>query len=303
MKNETKGIILALAAAVVSGIAIPANKFFIVSLAPDIFTAVRAIIIGSIFFLIASYQARKRHTKFRKVPWKYLLAIGAIGGAAAFLLYFTGLQLTTAGRAAFLYHSALTAFTVVLAAVFLSERVTRKMALALIGMLVGTVIVYISQVPPSQLWSNPSLGDLLIIAASVFWAVEYVISRKAMIMGETNFVVSFARMFFGGIILFGFVILTGNVGALLELSMQQWINIAISTVLLFADILFWYWSIRYINVSKATTLLLLAPVISLAGGSILLQEPTPLLQVAGSAVILIGAYIVMGVRSEFGKKA
>jgi O-acetylserine/cysteine efflux transporter len=303
MKNETKGIILALFAAVVSGIAIPANKFFIVNLAPVIFTAVRAVIIGIVFFFIASYQAKKQHTKFRKVSWKYLLAIGVIGGAIAFLLYFTGLQLTTAGRAAFLYHSALTAFTVILAAAFLKERITRKMTLALVVMLIGTITLYISQVPPSQLWSNPTLGDLLIIAASVFWAIEYVISRKAMIMGETNFVVSFARMFFGGIILFGFVILTGNVSALLALSVQQWINIMISTVLLFADVLFWYWSIKYINVSKATTLLLLAPVISLVGGGIFLQEPTPLLQLAGSAVILIGAYIVIGVRSEFRKKA
>ena len=303
MKNETKGVVLATLAAVVSGIAIPANKFFIVSLDPAVFTAVRAVIIGIVFFIIASYQAAKSHKKFKAVPWTYLLAIAVIGGAAAFLLYFTGLKLTTAGRAAFLYHSVLTIVTVVLAAGFLSEKMTRKMALALLVMLVGTAILYVSQVAPSQLWSNPSLGDLLIVVASVLWAIEYVISRKAMMIGETNFVVSFARMFFGGLILFGFVILTGNVAALVRLPAQQWINIGVSTLLLFADILFWYWSIRYINVSKATMLLLLAPVISLAGGIFFLGEPAPLLQIAGSAVILVGAFIVMGVRSGNAKTA
>jgi drug/metabolite transporter (DMT)-like permease len=303
VKNETKGVVLAILAAVVSGIAIPANKFFIVNLDPAVFTAVRAVIIGAVFFVIASYQARSQHRKFRTVPWKYLLAIAVLGGAAAFLLYFTGLKLTTAGRAAFLYHSVLTIGTVVLAAAFLSERINKKMGLALAVMIAGTAILYVSQVTPSQLWSNPSLGDLLIIAASILWAIEYVISRKAMMLGETNFVVSFARMFFGGLILFGFVILTGNVSVLLKLSVQEWINIGVSTLLLFADVLFWYWSIRYINVSKATTLLLLAPVISLVGGIVFLQEPAPLLQVAGSAVILIGACLVMSVRSEHGKKA
>ncbi|MDE1865047.1 MAG: DMT family transporter [Candidatus Micrarchaeota archaeon] len=301
MRKEQKGIILAILAAVFSGVAIPANKFFIVSLSPAVFTAVRALIIGVVFFAIASYQARRGHRSFKKVPWKYLIAIAVIGGAAAFLLYFTGLKLTTAGRAAFLYHSVLTIFTVVLAAAFLSERVDRRMAMALGVMLIGTIVLYVSQVQPSQLWSNPNLGDLLIIVASVLWAVEYVISRKAMTMGETNFVVSFARMFFGGLILFGFVIVTGNAAALLKLSFQQWTNIGVSTLLLFGDILCWYWSIRYINVSKASILLLLAPVISLVGGSLFLNEPAPLLQLAGSAVILIGAYIVIGVKSEQGK--
>lgn len=302
MKNETKGIILALLAALMSGIAIPANKFFIVTLDPAVFTAVRAVMIGTVFLFISLYQSRVHHRKFKKVPWKYLIAIAVIGGAAAFLIYFTGLKLTTAGRAAFLYHSVLTIATVVLASLFLSERITRKMSYALLVMLFGTVLLYISQVPPSQVWANPSLGDTLIIIASILWAVEYIIARKAMLLGETNFVVSFARMFFGGIILFGVVIITGNVGALLSLSMQQWIYILISTALLFADVLFWYWSIMYINVSKATTLLLIAPVISLVGGVAILQEPAPALQIAGSAIILLGAYFVMGVKSEFSKK-
>ena len=177
------------------------------------------------------------------------------------------------------------------------------MAYALVAMFIGIIVLYFSQVPQSQLWANPNLGDLLIIAASLLWAIEYIISRKVMLMGETNFVVSFARMFFGGLILFGVVIISGNLGALLALSMQQWINILISTVLLFADVLFWYWSIRYINVSKATTLLLLAPIISLVGGVVLLGEPAPLLQLAGSAIMLAGAYFVIGVRSESRKKA
>lgn len=301
MKNETKGIILALAAAVASGVAIPANKFFIVNLDPAVFTAVRAVIIGTVFLFISLYQSKTHHTKFKKVPWKYLIAIAVIGGAAAFLIYFTGLKLTTASRAAFLYHSVLTMATVLLASVFLREKISRKMAYALVIMLAGTILLYFTQVTPSQFWANPSLGDILIIIASILWAVEYIISKKAMMLGESNFVVSFARMFIGGIILCGFVVISGNLGALLTLSMHQWINVFISTLLLFADVLFWYWSIKFINVSKATTLLLTAPVISLVCATVFLQEPAPLLQLISSAVILVGAYVLMGVKSE-GKK-
>ena len=58
MKRETKGTLLAILTAVVSGVSIPANKMFIVDLDPAVFTAVRVLIIGTAFFFIASYGAR-----------------------------------------------------------------------------------------------------------------------------------------------------------------------------------------------------------------------------------------------------
>src|SRR5208283_865116 len=128
---------------------------------------------------------------------------------------------------------------------------------------------------------------------TVLWAIEAVIAKKTMMLGESNVVVTFARMFFGGIILFGVVLLFGKFGVLLSLSAHQWVNITISTILLFAYVLFWYWSIKYINVTKATTLLLLASVISVGLATVLFPgEPLPALQLAGSAVILIGGFFV-----------
>ncbi len=74
---------LALMTVVISGFAIFANKIFIVDMDPTIFTAVRAMIIGLAFFLIASWQSRFDYKQFKKVPWKWLLAIGIIGGGLA----------------------------------------------------------------------------------------------------------------------------------------------------------------------------------------------------------------------------
>jgi len=301
MKKETKGTILAILAAIVSGIAIPVNKFFIVNLDPTVFTAVRAVIIGVMFLIVASFQSKFNYKTFKKVSWTYLLAIAVIGGAIAFLLFFNGLALTTAGRAAFL-QKTLPLYVAILAFVFLRERISRKMAYALGAMLLGTLILYYSQTSLATLWANPSLGDLLVIAATILWAIEAIIARKAMLIGETNWVVSFARMFFGGLILFGFVLLFGKMGLLLTLSMQQWINIIASTIILFVYVFFWYWSIKCINVTKATSLLLLAPIISLIGGVVFFGEPAPFLQLIGSAMILIGAYFVSGVKSEFREK-
>lgn len=304
MKKETLGTLLALATAVFSGVAIPANKVFIVDVDPAVFTAVRSVVIGVIFFLLIQFSSGKASGKpnggTRKgfaVSWKYLASIAVIGGAFAFLLFFSGLKLTTAGRAAFL-HKTLPLYVALLAFVFLRERITRKYLIAIMLMFIGTIGIYSASINPAELWSNPQLGDLLVISAAFLWGVENVIAKRAMARGEASFVVSFARMFFGGLILMGVVVLTGRTGALLSLTAQNMVSIGVSTALLFAYVFAYYWSLKLINVSKAAVLLLLAPVVSLVLGTAFLGEPAPLQQLAGSAVILVGACLVAGIRSE-----
>jgi len=298
MKKETLGTILALVTAFISGLAIPVNKIFVVGLDPTVFTAVRALVIGIIFYIIASFQGKSKRKKFKKVPWKYLIAIAIVGGSFAFLLFFTGLKLTTAGRGAF-FHKTLPFYITIFAFLFLKEKVSQKQTLALVLMLIGCTLIYSAKISSSEFWLDPSLGDLLVVGATVLWAVENTIARKVMIKGESNFIVSFARMFIGGIILLAIVMLQDKIGLLFALTTQQIINLTVSIAILFGYVFSWYWSIKLINVSKASTLLLLAPVISLILGIIIFNEPVPNLQLFGSALILIGAYIVINVRSEF----
>jgi drug/metabolite transporter (DMT)-like permease len=298
MNKETFGTILALLTAVISGLAIPVNKIFVVDLDPSVFTAVRAVIIGVIFLGLSIMTNRFYRRNMREMNWKYLLFIAVIGGAFAFLLFFTGLKFTTGGRAAFL-HKTLPLYVAIFAFIFLREKIPRKQVYALIVMLVGTVLLFSAQINPADLWMNPQLGDALVIGATVLWALENVVARKTMLGGETNFFVSFARMFFGGVILFGVAILLGKFDLLFSLAPHQWFNISVSVAFLFGYVLFWYWSIRYINVSKASSLLLLAPVVSLVAGVLWLGEPSPNLQLIGSALIMIGAYFVLGIKSRF----
>jgi len=295
MDNETKGTILALMAAMVSGIAIPVNKLFIVSLDPTVFTAVRSVIIGIVFFFISLQQSRPRGSK--RASWTSLLAIAVVGGALAFLLFFNGLSLTTAGNGAFL-HKTLPLWTAVLAFMFLKEKITRRALYALTAMFLGIVALYFAQIAPGDLWRDPQLGDLLVLGAAFLWAVETIIAKRAMVDGETNFVVSFARMFFGGVILLGIALLSGKADAMLALSTVQWAYILASTAMLFGYVLCWYWAIKKINASKATSLLLLAPVVSLVGGVLLFNESVSVQQLIGSAAILAGAYFVSREKSE-----
>ncbi len=298
LNKEVFGTLLVLCTAVISGFAIPINKIFVVGIDPTVFTAIRALMIGAVFFFIASFQSGFDYSRFKKVSWKYLLIIGIVGGGLAFLLYFTGLKLTTAGRAAFL-HKTLPLWITIFAYVFLKEKVTRKQAVALGVMFAGTVMLLSAKINPAELWLDPSLGDILALTATVLWGVENVVARYAMINKESNFVVSFARMFIGSLFLFSAVLLLGKIDVLFSLTFEQIRNILISTLILFGYVLTWYWGIRYINVSKASTLLLISPVISLILGIIWFSEPAPILQLIGSALILIGAAFVVKIKSEF----
>ena len=296
MKKETKGTLLALSAAVISGFAIPVNKVFVTDMDPIVFTTVRALIIGVIFFLLASRQPGFRKG-FGKVPWKYLIGIGVIGGGLAFLLYFTGLSLTTAGRAAFI-HKTLPIYVTIFAYIFLKEKISRNQSLGLLVMLVGTFALLSSQIDPSSFWMDPSFGDLLVLAGTILWGVENTLARKALLNGAGNLTVSFGRMFIGGVFLMALLGVFSDIGILLTLSMQQAVNLLISAGILFGYVFTWYLSIKLINVSKASSILLLAPVISTFLGVLWLAEPLPLLQAAGSALILLGSVFVLMAKSE-----
>ena len=289
--NEIRGTLLVLLTAFISGIAIVVNKFFIVKIDPLVFTATRALIIGVVFFLI-SFCFRNKNKQFKQTSWFNLLLIGIIGGGFAFWLFFTGLKLTTAGRAAFL-HKTLPIYALVLAFVFLKEKVTKKQLIAIAVMIVGLVLMELTKIS-----SSIKIGDALVIGATILWVVENTLAKRVMNKKESNWVVTFSRMFFGSLLLFAIIFIFGKAELLTSLTSQQLIYIGISSIFLFLYVFTWYFGLKYINLSKASTILLLSPVISLILGVVWLGEQVFVLQVVGSILILAGAYLVARTKSE-----
>lgn len=293
-KSELRGTLLILLTAFISGFSIVVNRFFVTEekIDPLLFTAIRALFIGIIFFFISFYISQSKKTSFNKVSWKYLISIGLIGGSFAFWMFFTGLKMTTAGRAAFI-HKTLPIYALILGVIFLKEKITKKQLSALIIMLLGLLIMESSKLSP-----DIRLGDMLVLGATVLWALENTISKKAMLKKESNWVVTFSRMFFGSLVLFGVIILLGKWNLLFSLTYQQIIYTVVSGLFLFLYVFTWYWGLKYINLSKASTILLLAPVISLILGVVWLNEQILILQLIGSALILIGGYFIIKSKSE-----
>jgi drug/metabolite transporter (DMT)-like permease len=285
MNKENIGTLFAIITALVSGIAIVANKFFLVSLDPTLFTTIRTFLVGIGFFVISFYKNKLSLENFNKVSWKVLISIGIVAGFG-FLAFFNGLKLTTAGRAAFL-HKLIPLFVTILAFAFLKEKIKRKQVYAMLVMIIGAYLVSYSAIS-----FDVAFGDLLVIVATILFAAENIISKYAMINKESNFIVSFCRMFFASLVLFSIVFLMGNINQLLLLNYEQMIYIGVSVTLLFLYVFFWYYSISIIKVSKASTLLLLSPFISLFLSYLFLEEALLSLQIIGSILILVGAFIV-----------
>ena len=290
--NEFLGTFLIILTAIISGASIVINKFFVVSVDPLLLTSLRAFFIGIIFFFISLYFSRKNKTSFNKVSWKWLLTIGIVGGSFAFWLFFTGLKVTTAGRAAFI-HKTLPIYACILAFIFLKEKIGKKLLIALGIMLIGLVLMEFSNISSAM-----RTGDMLILVATILWAVESTIAKKAMLNKESNWVVVFSRMFFGAIILFALMFILGRYNLITSLTSQQLVYILVSGGLLFLYVLTYYLGLKHINLSKASTILLLSPVISLVLGMIWLNEKVLMLQLIGSLLILIGAFVVARVKSE-----
>lgn len=292
-KKEIFGSVLVLLTAIVSGFSIIINKYFVATIDPLVFTAVRAFFIGIIFLIISFYFTKKtKGKKFKRASWGSLISIGIIGGGLAFWLFFVGLNMTSGGRAAFL-HKTLPIYAAIFGFIFLKEKLSRKYLISIGVMLAGLILMELS-----SLSFEMRVGDFLVLGATILWAVENTISKRIMLDKESNWVVTFSRMFFGSIVLFAVIGLLDKTGLLFSLNSAQLIKIVVSGLLLFAYVLTWYWGLKYINLSKAATILLLAPVISLFLGTTWLGESIGVLQIVGSVLILSGAYFVLGEKSK-----
>ncbi len=291
MNNETKGTLLILLTALESGVAIVFNKFFVQRINPTLFTALRAFFIGLIFYVITFFTKQKTKTPFKKIIW-----IGLIGGGLAFLLFFNGLKLTTSGRAAVI-HKTLPIWASLMAFFFLKEKITRKQIFALLLAMLGFFIIEFENIPFSI-----KIGDFLALTATLLWALENTLSKKFMNQGESNWRITFVRMFFGSLFLFAVVWIQGNFHLIFELSLAHWGYIAFSTAMLTWYVFTWYWGLRYINLSKASSILLISPVIAMSLARFFLGEILSVIQICGSSLIIMGAFIIINEKSERRKK-
>lgn len=246
-QNIKKGIKLALLTSIISGLAIFYAKMAVVKIDPLILTSSRNLFVGA-FFLIF-FALTKRFSQLKKLTKKdliMLLSIGVVGGSLPFFLFFSGLTLTEAAVANII-HKTLFIWVSILAMVFLGEKFNLAYFVGYLLIVLGTFYFAPSQVTLGR-------GELLILGATLFWAVENIIAKKVLSRLSSE-IVGLARMAVGSLILLVIVFAQGKLGLFLTLGLKELLIITSGAAILFFYVYTWYKALKYAPASLVTMIL------------------------------------------------
>ena len=186
--------------------------------------------------------------------WITLGIIGCVGGSIPFLLFFHGLNQGTAAGAAFI-HKTLFIWVTVLAVIFLGERLGKLQWIALANLVGGNLLL----LGWPKNWMGE--GELLMLAATLFWAVEAVVAKKVMTQVSSN-VAAFSRMFFGAIVMLIYLAVVGKLDIVANLNGEQFGWIALTAIFLLGYVSFYYTGLKHAPVSVVASLLVPGSVIT-----------------------------------------
>ena len=286
--DQNKGYYLVFSTAIISGFAIFINKFGVSVVNPYIFTFLKNLIVAflltGILLALRDWRILKNLTKKQ---WLLLVIIGLVGGSIPFLLFFKGLSLTSAAQGSFI-HKTMFIYVALLAVIFLKEKIDRRFLLG------GLILILANFILLKKLPTSINFGDLLVLFAALFWAIENTISKYTLreLQGRT---VAWGRMFFGTFFIFIFLFGTNQLPLITGPTLKQISWVIITGLILFGYVMSWYSGLKYIPVSQATAILLFGSPITtflslISGGKISFQE------------ILSGILIILGVISVIGLK-
>ena len=284
------GLILVFMTAVISGLSTFVNAYAVHGTNSDAFVTVRNLAVAGMLIPLTLLARRALTQPLRGVDWARLVAIGFVGGAVPFLLFFHGLALATAAHggltASFLYRTLFLMATVS-GVLYLKERFHPRVVLAA-GLLLGGNYLLLSITAP--IWTD---GTMYVLAATILWAVEYTISKRTL-QDLPSGIVAMGRMGIGAGFLVAYLAVTSQLGAVAALSGGQWTWVLISAVLLAAFVGTWYAGLRRVDLGVATSVLVLGFPITWMLSVVVNGSSFTLAQAAGAAAVVGGVVVVVG---------
>ncbi len=294
--KSTKGILLVLTAAVISGFAIFLNKWGVKGLDPYFFTFAKNLIVALLLTtaILLIYRLKEFKSLTNK-NWLTLILVGLIGGSIPFLLFFKGLAITSAAQAS-LFHKTLFVWLIPISWIFLKKKINKYELIAALVILSGSICYF--QYRPEAF----NRGDFLILIATMMWAFEIALSKK-LLKNLSAFTVAWGRMFFGTIFILIFLIAKQGLSNMIPGdSLGQYIWIVISSIILFAYVITFYNGLKYIPAFTATAILSLgAPLTALLSLVFIDQTILPL-KILGIILLSLGVYLVIFQHRLWSKK-
>lgn len=241
MSTSTKGIYLALATAVISGFSIFINKFAVDAISPALyFTSIKnlavALLVVTVLILTKEWKSL---LKLSKKELGYLVTIGIVGGSLPFYLYFTGLAQTPAVNAAII-HKTLIFWVLIMAIPFLKEKISKGQMVAVLLLFLGNIVI------GGFKGFAMSTAELMLLAATILWAVENVLAKKVLVSVAPTIIVAF-RMGLGSLILMTATLITvpDVLTKSITLTSTQTFWLTLTVLSLFAYVTTWYKALKH----------------------------------------------------------
>ena len=281
-----KGLMFVLGTAIISGVSIFINKFGVKGIDAYLFTGAKNVIVAIFLFsLILLAMDFKKLKAMSKKDIGKLFLIGLFGGSIPFLLFFKGLQITSAAQGTFI-HKTMFLWVGILALIFLKEKLNK-------GILIGAVLLLTGNFLLLKLNNFVfATGDLLILAATLFWSVETIISKNALKNLDSK-VVAFGRMFFGSLLIIVFLGVTGKLVLVTTLTSAHFLWILVTSIFLLGYVFTWYSGLKHIKAGVATSILLLGSVITTVLNLAFADAVIVPSQVIGMILLVIGSTCVI----------
>jgi drug/metabolite transporter (DMT)-like permease len=278
---------LALATAAISGVSNFVNKYAVTAVKdPVAFTTLKNALVA--VFLVGLILAMKKKTEIASLDrkqWAALVAIGVIGGSIPFALFFTGLTQTSAINAS-LIHKTLFVWVILLAAPLLKERMSPLQWLGVAAIFGANLLV------GGFAGFKFNGGELMILAATLFWAVENIIAKKAL-DGISSTTVAAARMVIGSLVLLPIAAWRGGLAGLVGMQPSHWGWTVLATALLAGYVLTWYAALKRAPASYVAALLVPATLVTNALSAIFVTHSFAGRQLVSAALWIAGSALVI----------
>lgn len=296
--NTTRGTGLALAGctAAISGVAVYVNANGVRAFGDaTAYTTAKNTVAAILLVGIALAVARGHGAERPRLPrstrgWVGLGAIGLVGGSVPFVLFFEGLARASSADAAFL-HKTLVLWVALLAVPLLGERLGRLQAAA-VALLLGGYALLGGGLPRLTVGG----GEVLVLAATLLWAVEVVVAKKVLAEVPAT-TVGLARMGVGSVVLIGWTVATRGAGVLTVLTAQQWWWTLVTGALLAGYVATWLAALSRAPAVDVTAVLAAGAILTVLlqsglGGAAL----APVLPGIGLIALAVGLVVVAGAR-------
>lgn len=284
------GVGLAFVTSIISGVAIFTNGHAVQRFdGSAAFTTaknmVAAVALGALLAALTTRRADEGWTPPRTRGARLgLVAVGLVGGSVPFLLFFEGLSRATSSDAAFI-HKTLVVWVALLGVLVLRERLGWPHLIAIAALVAGQALL-----TDNLAGLGLGSGEVLVVAATLLWSVEVVIAKK--LLGHLSpLTVGVSRMSLGGVVLVGWLAVTGQLDELLSYSASQWGWVVLTGMLLTGYVATWYAGLARAQAVDVTAVLVFGAVVTAALAGVL--DGTPLRpDLPGLVLVAVGVLVV-----------